>query len=222
MILSGDLRKIGLPAVLQILLVERVSGTLTILPQGEVRLSSGHIIKASTPLLEGEEALIEILFRGGEKFEVCEEVFTTSTSLIGLNHAVFEAYRVKDEWLKISRNIYQRGCPVAEFPKPLQDFAQNLDGTHPVDELLEESPVKIIDSLLLAIREKKMRYRGRAEKLPKKGFYEWMDLARHRWKKKDFVGAEEAFLRARALRPTDKTVQQNLLKVREMRHAHTE
>lgn len=217
-ILSGDLADISLTSLIQLAQHELFTGWLVVARRGEIALVKGHVLDASCGRLGGLEALRELLFHRGGRFTLLRGEPPTRRTIENVTFAVMDAYRLRDEWTRLSGLVL---VPTTDQPwKPtgglLDGVVVQLDGRRTVAEAVAASScvfTLVIDALLDAMSlGLVVRAAGSARPAEEPGldFYELIDRGRELMRGGSYEAAEQMLARALALRPDDRVAQQNL------------
>lgn len=216
-ILSGDLSDISLSALLQLAQNEGISGWIEVRRRGAIALRQGHVLDATCGPLVGVEALRELLFHRGGRFSLVRGEPEGPCRIENVTFAMMDAYRLRDEWVRISGAVlvpaYER--PWTPSGGQLDQVVGHLDGVRTVAEavaLTSCSATLLLDGLLDALSLGLLR-RVTAPAAPVEAdaldFFELVDRAQSLMRSANYEAAERLLLRALALRPHDRVVQQN-------------
>lgn len=156
--IRGNLQQIGILDLLQLLSMNRRSGSLSITTQagaGEVRLSDGEIVDAVYRRLEGEKALYRLLgesegvfsFASGGGHSLRRIVLPTRSLLLeGMRH-IDETKRMRDQ-LDSESDAFLAIVPPETSPREAgQRVLEVLLSPRTLSELLDEVPIADLDVL---------------------------------------------------------------------------
>lgn len=152
--LSGDLRFVRLSSLLQLVEAEGITGALTLVGNGSLRLSRGDIAAVSAGPLEGYAALRTLFFVPDGRFELAVDPdpdAPRSPPLVPVTRAVLDGVRLLDEWARIGPNVYGPLATPPALPSPADQLVAALDGSRALQELvlaLRISPALVVDPLL--------------------------------------------------------------------------
>lgn len=216
-ILSGDLSDIGLSTLLQLVQNEGISGWIEVRRRGTIALSQGHVLDAVCGPLVGLEALRELLFHRGGRFSLLRGEPDVPGRIDNVTFAIMDAYRLRDEWIRVSGLVL---APAHEGPwtplgGPLGQIVAHLDGVRTVAEAVAMTTISttlLIDGLLDALKLGLLRPLDapcRPVEADGLDFFELVDRAQSLMRSANYEAAERQLLRALALRPHDRVVQQN-------------
>ncbi|MEO8906028.1 MAG: DUF4388 domain-containing protein [Polyangiaceae bacterium] len=156
--LRGNLQQIGILDLLQLLSMNRRSGSLSITTQagaGEVRLADGEIVDAVYRRLEGEKALYRMLgesegvfsFASGAAHSLRRIVLPTRSLLLeGVRH-IDETKRCRDALKSESEAFLAIVPPEAGTREASQRVLEVLLAPRTLSELLDEVPLADLDVL---------------------------------------------------------------------------
>ncbi|MCB9568207.1 MAG: DUF4388 domain-containing protein [Myxococcales bacterium] len=171
-ILSGELADISLPTLLHLLEIENVTGWLLLDRRARIDFAKGHVIAASIGSRHGVEALREILFQEGSRFEVCRGEPRPEQGIERVAFAVMDAFRLRDEWARIEGSVLrlvggQMWRPTGTEVDALMD---RIDGESSLRELVALTGVPVtmaiecvLDALTLGLVEV-VKVRPKAER----------------------------------------------------------
>jgi len=154
----GNLQQIGILDLLQLLSMNRRSGSLSITTQagaGEVRLVGGEIVDAVYRRLEGEKALYRLLgesegvfsFASGGGHSLRRIVLPTRSLLLeGMRH-IDETKRLREQLDSESDAFLAIVPPESSTPEAAQRVLEVLLAPRTLSELLDEVPIADLDVL---------------------------------------------------------------------------
>lgn len=223
-IVSGQLGRISLGALLHLAQYEGLSGWLCVARRGEIAIERGTVLDAVCGELKGFEALRELLFHRGGRFSFVDGETEGRPVIENATLAMLDAYRLRDEWAKVAGLVLQ---PAAGGWQPtgsaLDALVPLLDGRRSAAEAVAESGgyvTAILDALSAALgRGQLVRVAGSRGGGTEAGadFYELLDRAQGFMRGGNYEAAEGLLRRAIALRPDDRVAQQNLRAVLQRR-----
>lgn len=229
-VLRGNLRRIGLPSVLQLGEAEALTGSVELLELGDVKLSKGRPVDASCGTLTGVNALLELFVRSASDFRVVEDAVGTDEPLGSLVGLIMEGCRLADEWRRLAP------LPLATTEPGVVDRA---GAAAPVVAVLGDEPTVeaavqragvaralVVDPLQALLEEGALRERTRPppprrSRPPSGDYYTAIDQGRKHLRAGRFAEAEAAFEIALAERPGDRVAAQNLRRVRQVREGES-
>lgn len=221
-ILQGDLFEVGLASLLQLAQHESLSGWLEVARRGVVTLHKGQAIEARCGGLRGLYALRELLFHRGGRFSLRRGAteLPPGGTVESVTFALMDAYRMRDEFARVSDCAFRTppARPWHDTGGPLDAVVARCDGRRTLAQACQaagEPFTLVIDPLLQAIGEGRLERAdvvvAPREELPTaEDFFELVDRGRDLMRQGEHRSAHAVLLRALALRPDDRVVQQNL------------
>jgi len=155
----GDLLQVSVPDLLQLLSMNRRSGTLTLqtpLGTGEVRLLDGEIVDALYRRLEGQKALFRLLgeregafsFVSGASMSLLRRIDAPTPSLLMEGMRQFdEVHRLRDALGLGDDGLIALNPPTAEDSETVQLLLEMLVAPRTMSELLDEVPALDLEVL---------------------------------------------------------------------------
>ncbi|MEL6343706.1 MAG: DUF4388 domain-containing protein [Myxococcota bacterium] len=230
-VLRGELGAIRIASLLQFAEMDRLTGRLSVGEDGVVHLYDGHPVAASHGALSGVDALLAMLPLESGAFLLNDDAPVESGEpLCALMALIMGGARLQDEWSRTAPMVLggnpERGwSPSDPFEAAI---VERLDGERTLAEAVAgvAHPFVVLDGLLdamerqdlIAVAPPNPERAAAALKPPSADeFYPLIDEARQRRKVGDLGGAESALRRALMIRPDDRTLQQNLRRIRQLR-----
>jgi hypothetical protein len=221
-ILQGDLFDVGLAALLQLVQYESLSGWLEVARRGVITLHKGQATDARCGALRGLYAVRELLFHRGGRFSLRRGATEPAPGGVveNVTFALMDAYRMRDEFARVSDCTF-RPAPARPWPggdAPLDHVVARCDGRRTLAQALQaagEPWTPVIDPLLQAIADGRLERADAVthlrDDLPaSEDFFELVDRGRDLMRQGEHRSAHAVLLRALAMRPDDRVVQQNL------------
>lgn len=154
----GDLQQVSVPDLLQLLSMNRRSGTLAVTTAaglGEVRLADGEIVDAVYRRLEGEKALFRLLgevegsfsFASGTPQFLQRIEIPTRTLLMEGMRQIDEARRRRESIGDDGGALLAIAPPASDAPEVAQRVLEVLTAPRTLSELLDEVPFSDLDVL---------------------------------------------------------------------------
>jgi hypothetical protein len=155
----GALQQVSIPDVLQLLAMNRRTGTLTVVTpdgQGEVRLIDGEIADAVFRRVEGTKALFRLFsenvgsfsFVSGTPTPLCRVAEPTRILLLeGMRHTD-EVRRIREDLHATQDALQATRPPLADAPELDRQILSILQVPRTADELLDELPCDDLDILI--------------------------------------------------------------------------
>jgi hypothetical protein len=171
----GDLTQVSVPDLLQLLSMNRRSGTLTLqtpLGTGEVRMFDGEIVDALYRRLEGQKALFRLLgerdgtfsFGSGASMSLLRRIDLPTSSLLMEGMRQFDEVRRLREALDLEGDgLIAVGQPNPDASETIQMLFEMLATPRTIAELLDEVPVLDLE-VLTALSE--LLETGAARRIP--------------------------------------------------------
>lgn len=231
LVLSGDLTRVSLASVLQLLDTECSTGRLELPPLGRMLLREGQPVEVHLGPLRGPDAFNSLFLAPSQTFELHDEPVEGGRPLGQMTPLVLGALRISDEWSRLAAMVL-RPAPGAT-PKGLGAVIPHLDGHATLAEAVAlggAAPAQVVDPLLDALEARQLVQAGRpdperarAAALPPspEDFYALIDQGRVELRAGRLAQAEAAFRRALMARPGERLAEQNLRRVIQLRQAQT-
>lgn len=155
----GDLAQVSVPDLLQLLSMNRRSGTLTLqtpLGTGEVRLFDGEVVDALYRRLEGQKALYRLVgeregifsFASGASMSLLRRIDAPTNSLLLEGMRQFdEVHRLRDAMRLESDGFIAVASPTSEASDTVQQLLEMLVTPRTLGELLDEVPALDLEIL---------------------------------------------------------------------------
>lgn len=223
-ILNGELSEVSLVALLQLCQWERISGWVHVDRRGTITLSEGAAVAATCGALTQVLALRELLFHRGGTFSLHRGEVPTRAPLESVICVAMDAYRLRDEWQRIA-HIHLRpagGRPWTPRGADFDAIVARLQRGATLEEAVTESDAPwttALEEALEAIAGGHLERVKGAKPAPTAAtagvtalldFDALVDRGRELMRRGNYEAAEGTLLRALALRPDDRVVQQNL------------
>jgi hypothetical protein len=220
-ILQGDLFEVGLAALLQLAQYEALSGWLEVARRGAITLYKGQAVDSRCAALRGLDALRELLFHRGGRFSLRRGATEPPGGpALSVTFALMDAYRLRDEFARVSDCAF-RAPPARPWPDvgaPVDRVVARCDGRRTLAQACQaadEPFTLVIDPLLHAIGDGRLEradlvHAARDDLPAGADFFELVDRGRDLMRQGEHRSAHAVLLRALALRPDDRVVQQNL------------
>ncbi len=226
-LLRGDLRRIGIPSVLQLAEAESVTGRIEVEGCGVIDVWEGQPVQARCASLDGLSAFLEIFLLPSESFRVVADPGVEGRPLGAVVGLIMEGCRLADEWRRIA------ALPLAAVeeaahepvPAPMDRVLPYLASEPSVEHAVLRAGVaraNSIDPLLDLLHRGHLRERTRppaptrVEAAPKPDYYVAMERGRALLRDGSFDAALAAFEAALRARPNDRVALQNLRRVRQV------
>lgn len=245
-LLSGSLRAVGLPSLLQLAETEGLSGRLALHGAGEVQLRDGLPVAARCEGLEARAALMELFLVDVDRFSLhAVEVLPDGAPLGEVLELVMEGCRLADEWSRLAP------CPITTAPAdPVPGAAGALLAALDAGQPLERgrraaglARAACVDPILDLVEQGRLRLGAPlplpadppapspapAPGLPQPqsppvapaaaplDYFTALERGRAQLRDRDHDGAEASFQAALAARPDDRVARQNLARARQLR-----
>lgn len=156
-VFGGDLQDVSLNSLVQLAQAESISGWIRVQRRGEVVLAKGRIVGAVCGALRGIEALRELMFLRDGRYSVVRGQPPDAPLLEGVLYAIMDAYRLREEWSRVSGLVLRRVGDQRWHPigHPVDRLVAALDGRRSLAELaadLDASVTVVLDPLLDALK----------------------------------------------------------------------
>lgn len=157
-IFGGDLRDVSLSSLLQLARAEAVSGWIRVTPRGEVSLIAGKVVGAACGPLHGVAALRELLFLDAGHFVVVRGEPSGTCIVEDTTAVVMDAYRLRDEWARISAAVLRRvpSRPWTPTGGPLDFVIAAIDGQRTIAAVVAQQGgvvTPFVDALIAAMTD---------------------------------------------------------------------
>ncbi|MCB9761489.1 MAG: DUF4388 domain-containing protein [Alphaproteobacteria bacterium] len=233
-ILTGALEHLSLPALLQLLENEAITGRLKLGDAGEIQVADGNIVGALWKDEEGYVALMQLFFvtEGPFAVEVGEVLSTTlrHQQPMGSNTGlIMSALRLVDEWVRLAPMVLAPEPATTWSDAELDPLLPMLDGHRTLAEATLHAglvPCAVIEAVLDALDGRALRSvappdpeRAAAALNPPdpSEFYDLIDQGRQHLRARELSEAEACFRRALMARPDESLARQNLRRVLQLR-----
>ena len=209
--LAGELGRINLSSVLQLIRSDALDGRL-VLDAGWIGLVGGQPVAASCGELDGELALLELFVQPSERFHLDATQSHQGEPLGDLIALLMDGCRLNDEWERTRDQGVAFGEGV-ELPEWLQAAEEDLRAGYALEVCARRSGVagvEIVESVLELVELGDARLVEASEPPLELDYYGALELGREHYRAKEWELARRAFQRALECRPEDRIATQNL------------
>lgn len=240
--LTADLNVFTLASMLQAAESDQATGAFQLRPEGSLVLHRGAVVDAVYGRLTGIEAALTLLMVRSteavfEPFEVAAK-----PTLIDTMALIIDGARLNDDWGTLAPQVLQLrdGVDIERFSSPVQRALKALNGNRVVNEALDLYAIDVIQVIddLLDLRESgdlveaapprpeavklgtatpaPARQRASVAAPAETDFFKLVDDSRSALRNKDYATALGLLEQAQSLRPDDRTVDQNIRRIRQL------
>ncbi len=142
-VLSGDLDRVSLASVLQLLELEGHHGKLSV-GNGHMQMIDGSLVGASFHGLEGRDAAVEALVRARGRFVVDDEAEEWSGKAVGVQYLILESCRVLDDLERFGTMAPPAG---QSMEGPLSSLLVDADGKRTFASLVAATGMPVVHAL---------------------------------------------------------------------------
>lgn len=244
-VLTADLNVFTLASMLQAAESDRVTGGFRFQPEGDLVLHEGAVVDAVYGRLRGIDAALTLLMVKSEALVFEPFEVEARPPLMDTMALIIDGARLNDDWATLAPQVLtvREGLDTSEMPVPVRRALSALNGTRIVNEALDLYGIDLIEVIddLLDLRENGDLIEAappRPERIklgtatpapvrqrttvapgaaaPAEDFFDLIDQSRTALRAKDYGRALDLLERAHAQRPDDRTVEQNIRRIRQL------
>lgn len=152
-ILSGEVGPLGLPALLQLVAIERLTGWFRVIGAGVIAFDTGRVVAAEFGALRGRDALRALLFGASGPFTFAPGASTGAPAVAEIAGEALEVCRVRDEWARLGEKVFVVGRGAID-DEVVARLAERFDGVRTLHEAAAAAgvlPTLVVDGLLHAL-----------------------------------------------------------------------
>ncbi len=152
-ILSGEVGPLGLPALLQLVAIERLTGWFRVIGAGVITFDTGRVIAAEFGALRGRDALRALLFGASGPFTFVPGTSTGAEAVAEIAGEALEVCRIRDEWARLGDKVFVVGRGGIDDVEVAR-LAERFDGVRTLHEAAAAAgvlPTLVADGLLHAL-----------------------------------------------------------------------